>query len=228
MPPRITPPKLTIAIDVDEVLAQFLPGCNRWYNRKFGTNYRVSDYKSYTFCEVWGGTNEDAIREVYEFFESEDFANLEVVEGAKEAVEYFVKEGHELVVVTSRQTVIAEATRQWLDRNFGEGVFKHVAFGNVWVPRDDQGQKRSKAELCRELHAQVLIDDQPKYIHEVTGTVELPILFNLNHMYGWSEPHQNPLDHAPIELVAYNWKEAVALVDTYQKSLATTAMQQSS
>lgn len=43
---------ITVAVDLDEVLGQFLNNLNLLYNEKFNTNWKLSDFFTYHFCEV--------------------------------------------------------------------------------------------------------------------------------------------------------------------------------
>ena len=73
-----------IAIDIDEVIGAFLPAIIRWHNATFATPaLTLASFLSYRFCEVWGGTNEEATEKVHDFFETPYFLEqLEPIEGA--------------------------------------------------------------------------------------------------------------------------------------------------
>lgn len=200
--------KPTLAVDVDEVLAQFLPECNEWHNRLYNTSFKLKDYKSYNFCETWMCSDDEAMSRVYAFFASDGFNDLEVVPGAIEAM-IWLSQHFELVVVTSRQLLIKDSTLRWLDKNFPKGTFKDVMFGNLWLPtheiKANSHLRRTKRSMCEEIGAVGLIDDQPKYIKETKDIMTLPILFNFGGWYRWSSLD----DH---DAIAYNWHDAVHLI----------------
>merc|ERR1712242_224165 len=50
------PKPFVVALDVDEVLAQYLKGFVTFHNVKHATNLKVSDFQSYKFWETTGGT----------------------------------------------------------------------------------------------------------------------------------------------------------------------------
>ena len=107
------------------------------------------------------------------------------------------------MVVTSRQHSIAEETRRWLDAHFPD-TFAQVVFGNHW---GQSGVKRSKAELCAELHARVLIDDLVDYAHQCSHVVERVIIFgeyNWNKSAGPSNAHR-----------ARDWASALAMLEAH-------------
>jgi 5'(3')-deoxyribonucleotidase len=78
--------KPILAVDVDEVLAQFVAGLAAFHNETYGTSLSVADFSSYRFKDVWGGTDAEATEKVHKFFESEHFLNLAPVPGSLEAV----------------------------------------------------------------------------------------------------------------------------------------------
>lgn len=45
-----------VACDLDEVLGQYLATYSKWHNRVYGTHLKVSDFFTYRFWEVQGGT----------------------------------------------------------------------------------------------------------------------------------------------------------------------------
>ena len=55
---------------------------------------------------------------------------LRLVPGAKEALATLAKK-YDLVIVTSRQHVIAEDTHKWVEEHFPD-TFKSILFGNHW------------------------------------------------------------------------------------------------
>ena len=207
--------KPVLALDIDEVCAQFVPGLIRYHNEKYGTDLRVDTFHSYTFAEVWGGTDEESVTKVFDFFTTEHFLNLEPVQGSVEAVTSLVNAGFDVVGVTSRQLVIEDVTRAWLDRHF-HGLFRDVCFGNHWVPEaanpDLQVEgvvKKTKREMVAAIGAVALVDDSCKYVRELDGSAGGPnyrksILFG---EYAWN---QAAADELPANCVRVSdWKEAL-------------------
>ena len=52
-------PKVTVAVDIDEVLAYFTPRLVEFHNSTYGTSLEVSQFVSYEFHNVWGGSKEE-------------------------------------------------------------------------------------------------------------------------------------------------------------------------
>lgn len=93
-----------------------------------------------------------------------------------------MKERHDLVVVTSRQHIIRDETLEWIDTHF-PGIFSDIHFGNHFAK---SGQSRKKSEICEQVGADVLIDDNPRYAHECASSGMHVLLFNWKKQYPWS------------------------------------------
>lgn len=54
--------KPVLAVDVDEVIAYFIPSLAAFHNEKFAGDITLTadSFFSYDFCKVWGGTMEDS------------------------------------------------------------------------------------------------------------------------------------------------------------------------
>ena len=60
--------KPTLAVDMDEVLVDFLGGLIKWHNATHGTSFVKSDFQSYYFHDTWGGTLAEGVEKVHAFF----------------------------------------------------------------------------------------------------------------------------------------------------------------
>ncbi len=112
--------------------------------------------------------------------------------------------GFELVIVTSRQHVIEQRTREWVAKHF-PGVFRDIAFGNHWGL---EGKKTSKKDLCLELGACALVDDSLGYATEVANAGLSAILFDFDGTYGWNKTVSGAPDPLGVRRVQ-NWDQVV-------------------
>lgn len=153
-----------MAVDVDEVLGQFLLSLNHFLEEHHGMRYSVKDYSEYVFAKVWGCSTERSNEIVHEFFESEHFAaGVPPVPGAFSSL-CRLRDQFDLQIVTSRQHVIQTPTLKWIETNF-PGVFSAVHFGNHFAL---EGQSRKKSEICKAIGAQVRKrgpTDSPSTVH---------------------------------------------------------------
>lgn len=189
-----------IAVDLDEVLGQFILQLTKFYNEN-AANYpfaipkslQPEDFFSYRFCEVWGGTDAQSIEIVEAFFDSPHFKDgLPMVPGAAEGVKALKDLGYTLVVVTSRQAFLEDLTRRWLVANFPAGTFSRVVFGNHWATT---GRKISKPELCKSLNADLIIDDAVSYCRQCADNDMRALLFG---DYPWNKTKDGDPLHSSV------------------------------
>lgn len=174
---------LRVAVDVDEVLGRFVYSLNAFCLETYGMEYGVGDYHEYDFAKVWKCSQEESNRKVHEFFTSEHFrGGIEVIPGSYESLCRLQKQC-DLMVVTSRQHVIEQHTMEWLQQHF-PGIFDAVHFGNHFAL---EGTSRKKSEICREIGAHVLIDDNPWYALECAMAGIQVLLYDWNLSYPWSK-----------------------------------------
>lgn len=164
---------MLIGVDYDEVVAELLEGLLVHYNKKHGTNFRKSDFHSYNFWEVWGGTIEDAKKEVFDFYANPMFENIRPIEGSQ-IITKIISKKHDLVIITSRPDKIRNESRQWLKKYF-PGRFSGVYFTNDW---GFNGHKMKKSGLCKELGVDMLIDDSLSYAKDCASCGTKVLLYN--------------------------------------------------
>jgi len=203
-------PPFVVALDLDEVLGQYLKAYSAFYNAAHGTDFTVTNFHSYKFWEVTGETKEECQKNVYDFHDSQFFRDLEVVPGAVDGVRKLVDIGVQLHVVTSRHAEIAEQTRQWLRQHF-PGVFAEdrVHILNHWGCSKLQ-KAVSKPAMCESIGAKVLVDDSTVYIGEVRTIGISGLLFDLDDGYKWNkEPIETT---SPLLTRVNSWPEVVSEV----------------
>ncbi len=175
--------RLVIAIDCDDVLVPTGPTQIAFYNNKYNAKVQEKDFYSSANVDMWGtNDNQVAIDRVAEHTLSEEFANIPPTLGAVDAIRRLA-ELHDLHIVTGRPVTIEQATMRLVGTYFS-GCFKTVQHTNYYTYSWDKTQKRSKAEVCRELGADIFIDDYIGHIQDVrrAGVCDT-ILFG---DYGWS------------------------------------------
>lgn len=151
---------------------------------------------------------------MHSFFKTSHFLNMEPIRGAKQGIQALRSRGHCLSIVTSRQLIIEEETRAWLDKHFGAETFDSIHFGNHWGVK---GRKISKADLCESVNAHVLIDDSTQYASNVASVGIEAILFDLDGQYAWNTEHVEK-DNDKITRVT-DWDGVVQLIDSLETKL---------
>lgn len=204
--------RLRVAVDVDEVLGRFVHSLNAFVLEAFGERYDESDYHIYRFADVWNCSAEESNHRVHAFFASKHFCDgVPPIPGAKEALARISREC-ELLVVTSRQHVIQQQTLDWIDTHY-PGIFREIHFGNHYAL---EGTSKSKSQMCKELGAHVLVDDNPSYAVECAHEGIDVLLFDWNDHYPWCKT-QEGIDHPRIRKVTC-WNTAEKAIQTLSKS----------
>lgn len=164
---------MKIWVDLDEVLAEFVECFLLYHNKINNTNYKKEDFFSYNFPDVYGGTKEDNLQEVFDFQQSEYFPQIQPVVWAFEVLEK-LKSDHTLYIITSRQDYIQEQTRARVNKWY-PNIFKEIYFTNEysleWTPR-------KKSDVCNELDIELMIDDSLIYAEDCATAERKVLLYN--------------------------------------------------
>jgi len=176
--------KKIIAIDIDEVLMPHFQDLIDYYNRLYGTSLTLEDNHPKDSSR-WGTPSmKVAIRRVEKFFDTNEFKNSTPFEDSKKAIK-ILSDNFTLVVITARDEIIKQTTKNWLEKHFPE-FFKEVHFTSMY---NLEGKARTKGEVAKSIKADYLVDDNfdhiiAAYKHGVKG-----LLFG---NYPWSSNVQLP------------------------------------
>jgi len=196
--------KLRIGIDIDEVLAEQVVSLVKFYNKEKGKSFSRDDFFSYYWPDVLGCTLEEAVDLDNRFKESEDFDNLDAVNGSKEAIKNL--SFHDLIVITSRPTKFESKTMNWLDTHFNN-LFDDVLHSSDF--HTGNGLNKTKGEICKELDLDLLIDDQGAYVLDCAKKGIKAILLDAP----WN---QDCPEHKNIIRVK-DWHEIVERINNYSE-----------
>lgn len=147
---------MKIGIDLDEVVFEFFKKYLEIFNKKFNTNVSLSDLNKFHIWEVTSISKEDSLQLANEFYNSESFNELELVEGVKEAIS-FLNKNYEIYFITSRPESIKEKTNLFLKNIFKEMNYQIYFSGGVW------GGNKSKGQICAELGIDFFVEDNLDY-----------------------------------------------------------------
>ena len=163
------PRSLRIGVDVDDVLAESLPGYLEAFRQRFGHEVKIEEaaweifrrYPEISAAQMWGFFSE---------LEASDFLGTRpLYPEAVEAVRTLSASGHRLFVVTGRLSQHREHTRRLLERAGLLGVFEELAH------RDGQPAPEYKTRMVRELRLDLLIEDE-LHVALAAAAVPIPIL----------------------------------------------------
>ena len=172
-----------IAIDIDDVVSDSLEATRLWANAKASIDlqpdhYQVDeDYWQY-YNRIWLTHGAGEVLNYDEFLEElvEDQAHIPVLAGAAFAIVELMKT-YDVVFVTARRPELKTSTQKWLNNTFGQEVQLFFS-SNPFSPE----KARTKGEICKELGAWLLIDDNADNCRSVIDNGLEAILFGT---YGW-------------------------------------------
>lgn len=187
----------TIAIDLDDVLALNAQEFVNFSNKTWGTNLTVEDFQE-DFNKMWGIPNDEIDSRMHHYIAEEVAAGYAHFEDALPVLKKLAKK-YDLVVVTSRRKLLLELTAKWVERYF-PGIFKDIHHSGFFDELKDGSYHMNKAQICQDIGADYLIDDQLKHCFAVADAGIQALLFG---EYSW-----NKADKLPERVIrVQNWQE---------------------
>ncbi|KAI7899624.1 uncharacterized protein BX663DRAFT_520763 [Cokeromyces recurvatus] len=177
-----------IAVDLDQTLAHTLESLVEWHNDTYSTQLSVTDFNTYDYWKIWGGTREESYVKIREFYESEYFDQIKPIRDfALESLKMLKKRHFSLVIITSRQQFIAERTKRFVDRHY-PGIFESIYFCNLGLTDAEQLEYVSKPKsiICQEIGVDVLIDDSLEHALDCSSLGIEVLLYDRNGEYIWN------------------------------------------
>ena len=191
--------KKVIAVDIDEVLADFIAYFVNYHNLTYQTRMTKDKVFSFSLHEVFEVTKEDITEKMIRFSKEGHDTRITLVPGAQEGIDALIKKGYELHLVTSRPEAIRPQTEGWIAKHFpGKFTDLHHAFNpNI----HKKGSKMKKWEICKAIGAKVLIED---FLPNAIGCAENGIKVFL------MDAPWNQADDLPEGIIRVkSWKEIV-------------------
>lgn len=147
--------KPVIAVDFDDVIADFNRAFLTFHNRTYCSTVAYEDICAFDAYTVFGVERTEFHRRLLEFCNTQQHT-AEPIDGANTALQALSKD-YELHVVTSRCDSLQMVTKTWL-RSWLPGVFSALHFTNGAAGLYPE-RHRSKSTVCKEIAARVLIED---------------------------------------------------------------------
>ncbi len=151
-----TPANRIIALDFDDTMFNFMGALVKHRNELTGSNFSEEDFKTYIFEDVWGGSFEETIKFLQGFYQTPEFAMLEPLPGMIESLEA-LSEKNDFTIITARNSNLEHLTLHLLDE-YIPGLIKEVHYTNHYTS-DINKQRRTKAEVCKQIGAELIIED---------------------------------------------------------------------
>ena len=139
--------RLTILVDMDEIVADLYSEWLSRYNEKWDDNLTKDDILTW---ETHKYVKPECGKKIYSFFRPDMFDDLEVIPGSKQVLGELNRLGHKIVFVTASPRGCADAKCQWAVKNF-----KFIDYPDIITAK--------KKYLVQ---GDVFIDDAPHNIRE--------------------------------------------------------------
>jgi 5'(3')-deoxyribonucleotidase len=178
-------PYRSIAVDLDDVLFDFVGYFFQWHNEQYGTALQPEDIAGKKIWETWAGTVEEASERVPRFYHEVGMLELAPIDGAVLALEQ-LSSRYKMTVISARDPSTRGITQAWIDK-YLPGVFDEIVLG-IGDPMA-RGRPVTKAELCKQVGAQLLIDDQLVNARNVAAAGIDALLFG---DYPWNQAGSLP------------------------------------
>lgn len=179
----------TIALDLDDTLADTLTCLLQWIEEKQG---RVINREQLARYEL-GADRQQTTTIVDAFLEDEAHGRINAVDGARENCQRFVDRGFRLVVVTARKPNVYPQTAKLIER----------LFPSLISDVHSVGLHHEKVSTLRSIRANVFIEDHPRHFLEASDAGIPSILFG-----------DLPWNRAiPTPLRARSWADVAPLAD---------------
>lgn len=154
-------PKPIIAIDIDDVLADYAAGFVAFSNSQWGTHLTVDDYDEH-WGDVWKVDTEEVRRRAAAIHDGGMVQSLIHKSEAVPILEVLSKR-FELVIVTSRRIQNKEDTLAWLRQHYPMISPDTVTFSGFFDTIREDSIHQTKGDIISSIGATYMIDDQPKH-----------------------------------------------------------------
>ena len=174
--------KPTIAIDVDEVLADYASEFVLMSNKHWGTDFKTHDYHE-DWLSLWGVDLNEAVARGQVMLEDRMHERLKHDDEAVTVLNKLA-ENFTLKILTARNLKAKDITLEWLGRHYPMFAPEDVNFAGIWDNPEPDAARQTKGAIAKSLGVDYLIDDQLKHClaaHEHGITALLFGNYSWNH-----------------------------------------------
>jgi len=181
--------KLRIGVDIDNVIAQFVPAYLERHNKKHRTNFTIYDIKSYYLCDWLNIPEEEIVKNIFEMQVGGEYMLLKPVPNVSKYINILKEKGHEIILITNR--VNADDTILWLK-------IQNVHFDKLFTIK-------SKSWILDLLHLDYYIEDNPNNAYTANKKGIKTIIFN--------QPWNRMVKETDTMKRAKNWKQVIKIIE---------------
>ncbi len=187
--------KPRLGVDFDDVLIDFTNTFRIHHNELHGTTLEYGHLVDWNLGNVFGCSEEEMRRRVYDFVFSHHHIQVAPIEGAADAMRT-LSDYYDLFVITARDDIMRNPVDELVAKHFAQ-LFQELHFANHYVLGDTK-TPIPKVEICKRLNVAALIDDSPGTAR-TTATAGIPVYLPDRP---WNQGEMPPL----VTRVA-NWEE---------------------
>jgi len=191
-----------IAIDLDEVVAELIEWAlkfnNFQINWKPATKEDIEDYYIENMKKYWLD-RQGAIDRFYWFVHSEWMHDIGITPWAKTKILQLKTKWYLLYILTARREERTDITKARLNKNI-PGVFddKNIIFANHFTDKS-----RSKWDICNEIWATIMIEDNLDYARELSTKWVTTYLLR--------KPRNKQYDNSDPKIIHVDWRNDINL-----------------
>ncbi|MDR3298001.1 MAG: hypothetical protein LBT19_01325 [Candidatus Nomurabacteria bacterium] len=169
--------KQLLAVDIDNVLADFNEAFIEYANKNWGSNLVIEDCTE-DWSRLFNIDQAEWQRRATELFseKSQIYYHLPIVSGAQAGLTK-LKSHFDIIAITSRSRATNDATHAWLNDNL-PGLIDEVHFSGIYddFQQGIESHKATKGKICKDLSINFFIDDEPKHClatadHEISTII---------------------------------------------------------
>lgn len=173
---------MVIAVDIDDVLYPFADTVIPYVHKMSGKHVTPLELFGDQKMTASGLSDTDFIRIVSEYHFEPENIHHKPLNGVLEHLTDLAID-NDVYLVTSRVHSMKNVTEQWVSMHLPGVPLKELIFvGNHWNGRVTE----TKAEVCKRIKADFLIEDQPRYVDMFINHPTQAILFG---EYDWNRNH---------------------------------------
>lgn len=191
---------MNIGIDLDDVTVAILDGILHYHNFKYKTKYLLEDHKVWDLHTVWGISANEAMKRVYEFYDSPLMDEVLPINGAIDGINK-LQTKHTVQFITSRPLITKTKTEKWLSKYFPSQKIP-VYFTNQFTP--DEVKKSKKSDICKKLMINLIIEDGPENIYDCAANNIKILLF--------TRPWNKEIKNSDLITRVNNWNDILKLL----------------
>lgn len=166
--------KPVLAIDIDEVLAAQAPNFIRYTNEMWNQTLTIDDYHEH-WGEIWQTDHDETLRRAEAYNKSGVMESMSHFEAAEPVLQRLAQV-YTLVIVTARRKELSDVTKSWIGRCYPD-IFTAIYHAGIWDTNHPDAATFTKADICLEVGASYLIDDQLKHCNAAQAVGVQAIMF---------------------------------------------------